>query len=316
MKRRIAIIAGGDGSAKTICALKPYVNEYALSVIVPMSDSGKSSGALRREFGVLPPGDILRAILALSSIEYTTLKQIFHTVRFTDAEKLDAHNLGNLFLTFASQYTGNFLNGLTALHQAVQALGTAYPVTIESSDLCVELSNGDIVKGEAEIDRPSWIRSIRIVRAWLEPAPHIFDGARTALEEADVILFGPGSLYTSVIATLLAHGVSEAIQKSRATLIDIVGNAFETIGETGPDSLSESADELNLYLPRKTDVVLYNNHPLTEEEKKMYALRGWTPLLLDPEKIIEQQVVGANFEKEGGGLDPEKLGEAIRRLLS
>lgn len=315
-KKHVVIIAGGNGSAKSICALKRYGGAFSLSAVVATSDSGGSSGMLRREFGVLPVGDILRAILALSPLDYQLLKRLFHKVRFTDAGKLTGHNLGNIFLALSAQYDGNILHALHALHEAVGAIGTAHPVALELSDLCVELSDGTIVIGEHEIDRPVYDRSLRITRAWLQPTPMIYEGAREAVLSADVIVFGPGSLYTSIIPPLLVEGMHDALRKSSAKFIYILGNAYETIGETGPTTISDAVRELEVFLPRPLDVVVVNNHVLTEQEHAAYAEHGWEKLLPDIDRMPNnERVVQSDFERAGGGLDAGKLGAMLKEII-
>lgn len=316
MLKNIVVIAGGNGGAKSICALKRYANFFSLSAIVPTSDSGGSSGTLRREFGVIPVGDVLRTILAFSPLDYRTLKQLFHTIRFSNAGKLNTHNLGNLFLVLAAEYDGNMLSGLNALHEAVGAIGTAHPVALQPSDLCVALSDGSVVIGEHDIDRPTYNRSLRITRAWLEPVPVIYEGARDAVLRADVIIFGPGSLYTSIIPPLLVEGMEDALRTSRARLVYVLGNAYETTGETGPTTLSDAVSELEAFLPRSLDAIVVNNHTLTKEELAVYAARNWTKLFSDIEKISQSdRLIQRDFEREGGGLDSRKLGAILKELV-
>src|SRR3989338_2345279 len=149
-KKNGVVIGGGNGSACSINALKDHRDLFDVSAVISMSDSGGSSGRLRREFNTLPMGDILRATLAMSPYDYRTLKKVFNKSRFTDAGKLDGHNLGNMFLALGAQYSGDILHAVRALHQAVEAVGVAHPATLTPSDLCVELSNGDVVVGEHE----------------------------------------------------------------------------------------------------------------------------------------------------------------------
>src|SRR3990167_11517090 len=148
MKKKIVVIGGGNGSAVCLEGLKNYTNIFDISAVISISDSGGSSGKLRKEFNTLPPGDIMRAVLSLSKYDYQTLRRIFYQPRFQGLDKLDGHNLGNLFLTLAGQYSGSFLRALEALSQSVEAQGRVYPVTLESSHLAAELQNGDIIRTE------------------------------------------------------------------------------------------------------------------------------------------------------------------------
>lgn len=308
--KKIVVISGGNGSAITINALKSF-SDIELSAVIPMSDSGGSSGQLRKKFNTLPVGDIMRATLAMSPYDYRMLKNIFYRARFQNAGKLDDHNLGNLFLVLAEQYAGDFLQAIDALHQAVQAIGRVHPVTLEPSDLCAELSNGDIVIGEHELDRPTYDRSLRIKRVWLQPTPMVHAVAKEAILSADFIFFGPGSFYCSMVAPLLVEGVKDAIRESKAKLIYIAGNAYEKHGETGAIRLSERIFELETYLPRPLDATVYSNHTLDQEEEKLYQEKNWGLIGYDAEACEGKRVIAEDYERRGGGVDSDKLGKLL-----
>lgn len=317
MKKNIVVIGGGNGAAISINALKKYQNDFNISAVITMSDSGGSSGFFRKEFGVLPTGDIMRAILAMSPYDHTVLKKIFYRNRFKDAGKLDSHNLGNLFLVLSSQYDGNFLNALGALHQALETIGTVHPVTLDSSDFAVRLSDGSVVVGEHKIDRPSYDKNLRITEAWLEPKPQLYAGAQHAIEVADVIIFGPGSLYCSIIAALVVPGVKEIIAKNTdAQLIYVVGNAFERDGETGPKRLGDFIAELEQYLPRQLDQIVFNDHPLLQLELDHYDEKGWELIDYKPARNKDRMIVVGDFEKDIGGLDCDKLAKIFKDIPS
>ena len=314
-KIKAVIMGGGNGVAKTTRSLKENLDIFDIVSIVAMSDSGGSSGRLRKEFGVLPPGDILRAILSLSIHDYKILKMMFRTIRFKDSGKLDNHNLGNLFLVLSEKYGNSLIDSVRALEQAVEATGHAYPVTLEKTDLVVELSNGDVIKTEGVIDRPQYDRSLRIKKAWLEPAGQIYKDAKKKIKEADCILLGPGSLYCSIIASLLPSGVKTAINKSTAKLIYVAGNTYEEIGETGPVKLSEFVQELENYLPRKLDYILYNQAELNDEQTDKHKFRKWGLKELDLENLKDRTVIVADYEKSHGGLCEVKLGKIIKNII-
>lgn len=316
MKKKIVIIGGGNGSALTINAVKPHAEILDISAVISVSDSGGSSGQLRQEFNTLPPGDLLRAALAMSTYDYKMLKQIFYKNRFQGAGKLDKHDLGNLFLVLSEQYAGNLLYALRALEQSVEAVGTVYPVALEPADLCAELNNGEIVKTEAALDEPAYDRAWKIKRVWLEPVVSIYDEARRVIEAADFILLSPGSLYTSVIATLLPDGVHEAIAASRAQLIYISGDAYEINGETGPERLSDFVRELEAYLPRQLDQIVYNSHVLDAAQKKKYAEKQWAQFAGDIDNLADRAVIATDYETAEGSLSPVKLGEILHSVIA
>lgn len=314
-KIKIVVIGGGNGSALTLRALKAYADEFEIAAVISMSDSGGSSGKLRQEFNTVPPGDILRAVLALSVYDYGVLKKIFYQRRFNAAGKFSGHNLGNIFLILGEQYSGDFVTALRALEQAVGAAGCTYPVTLAPNNLCAELSNGQIIRTEAALDEPAYDRSLKIKRVWLEPEAAIYGAARQVIEEAEVIFFSPGSLYTSVIATLLPAGVREAIGKSKARLAYITGDAYELDGETGPERLSDYVTALQSYLPRRLDAIIYNNHPLNALQRQRYAEKRWAQFAGDVDNLSGYRVVAADYETAEGSLSAEKLKDILYQLL-
>lgn len=317
-KIKVVTIGGGNGSAKSIRALKRYVDKIELSSVVSMSDSGGSSGVLRQEFGGLPTGDILRATLAMSRYDYDLLKKIFYGNRFHGVGKLDKHNIGNLFLTLSKNYSLDFMASVQALEQGVDAVGSVYPTTLDNTDLVVELTDGQKIKTEAKIDRPDYDRSLKIAKAWLESAGKVYEPAEKAILEADYLVIGPGSLYSSIVAALLPAGMKEAIAKSKAKIIYVAGNAFELHGETGPEKLSEFVRQLELYLPRKIDVVVNNNKKLSEKKIKEYGEKHWKLFEADIENIPEHQVISGDYERDDighPGLSDAKLGDILYKIL-
>jgi len=312
--KKIVVVGGGNGSAISLNAVKKMKSDLKISAVVSMSDSTGSTGRLRQEFNTLPPGDVMRAVLAMSPYHFPLLKKIFYRNRFEDVGKLDKHNLGNLFLVLGEQYSGDYIKSIRALEQAIDAVGHVYPVTLQVNDLIGELDNGDVIKTEGELDEPKYDKKLRIKKVWLEPEAEIYEDAKKVLEEADYIFLGPGSLYTSVVATTLAKGFKEALEKSKAKFIYIAGNARHTDGETGPKKVSEAVNELGGYLPRKLDMVIYNNHKLTEQEQEFYKSRGWETIPCDIENC-DCEVVQGDFERSGGGLCDEKLSGILENII-
>ena len=314
-KKNVVVIGGGNGSAISLVALKQNLSLFDISAVIAMSDSGSSSGRLRKELGVLPPGDIMRAVLALSKYDYPLLKRIFNQNRFTGPGKLKGHNLGNLFLALGTQYGKDFLKSVQALGESVETVGTVYPVTLKPGNLTAQLSNGKIIKSEANIDEPNYKRSLRIQKVWLEPKLLAYKDAVKTILEADYIVLSPGSLYTSVIATLLPAGIFEAIDRSKAKLLYIAGNAYRTHGETGPVVLSEAVSELESYLPRKIDWVMYNNHQLNKKEQKIYKEKQWGLLKNDFKNLSKNNIIAFDFSRDEGGLCSIKLGKKLKEIF-
>lgn len=316
MLKKVVVIGGGNGSMCSISALKSHRDVFDISAVISMSDSGGSSGRLREEYKTTPPGDIMRAVLAMSPHDLHTMKDMFYRRRFKNCGKLDGHNLGNLFLVWAEQYAGDFMSAVSALEQAVGAVGRVYPCTTEITDLAAELSDGTIMRGEAALDRPLYDRGRRIRRAWLEPKPRAHDLAVKALSSADYIVIGPGSLYCSLIATLLPLGIKEAISESRAKIIFVPGNKYEKHGETGPVILSEYIAELERYLPRPADLVVYDNSVLTNEQSAFYEKKQWGIIAFDEPCQSDARILARPYEKPEGGLSPELLGKILYGIIA
>ncbi len=314
-KKKIVVIGGGNGSALCLEGLKKYPN-FVISAVISMSDSGGSSGRLRKQFHTLPPGDIMRAVLSLSKYDYKMLRQIFYKPRFKNVGKLDSHNLGNLFLTLMSQYGGNFLHALEALSQSVEAQGKVYPVTLTATNLVAELDNGDIIKTEAFIDSPRYNRGLKIKRVWLEPDCRAYAEAKKAIESADRIILSPGSLYTSLIATLLPKGIKEVIEKNKkAKIIYVAGSAYRLDGETGPERLSDFVLQMEKYLPRRIDLVIHNNHKLNKKQQDFYKGKKWGVFKFDKNNLQNKKVKSLDLEAAEGGLSPAKLAAVLKKIL-
>ena len=314
LKKKIVVIGGGNGSAISIVALKQHLDLFDISAVISMSDSGGSSGKLRKEFNTVPPGDIMRAVLALSKYDYLTLKQIFYRNRFSEG-KLEGHNLGNLFLVLGAEKCGDFMQAVKALEESVEAVGHAYPATLDVTDLCAELDNGQIVKTEAAIDKPNYDLSIKIKKVWLEPKGEIYFGAKQAIEAADYVVFSPGSLYTSVIATILPAGMKETIGRSKAKLIFAMGDAYIRNSETGPTTVSGVIKTLEQYLPRSLDLTVFNNAKFNHKQQEMHDKRGWAHFTDDIENQKGMNITKLDYERDEGGLCSIKLGKIFKNIL-
>ncbi|OGH87980.1 MAG: hypothetical protein A3J93_02280 [Candidatus Magasanikbacteria bacterium RIFOXYC2_FULL_42_28] len=316
-KIKVVVVGGGNGSAITLQALKKYANNLDISAVIGTADSNGSSGRLRREFNVIPTGDILRAILSLSPIDYVVLRKIFYEVRFSAGGALKKHNLGNLFLTLGGQYSKNILNAIMALSESVGALGRVIPATLKPVDLAVQLDNGRVVKGEGNIDIPNYDRRFKIARA-LPSSGIANQDATRALLDADYIIFGPGSLYTSVIAPLMVKGIFNAVKQSRARLVFLLTNYNLIHGETGPSDLSDIIAHLEQHLPRPLDKIIFNSHIPGKVEAKSVKANGWYLIKCDDKNlsVYRGRLKFYDFGKKiWPGYDTERLGKYLRKII-
>lgn len=268
---RVVAIGGGTGLATLLRGLKAHSSN--ITAIVTVADDGGSSGRLRRDLGVLPPGDFRNCITALADDE-TLLTQLFR-YRFGD-DTLDGHSLGNLFITALADITGSFERGLQEASKVLAIRGRVVPSTLQTVTLCAEVRDGDNaplkrVLGEASI--PGSIG--RIERVYLEPdAPAAFPVALQAILAADLIVAGPGSLYTSILPNLLLRELADAVRNSTALKIQVCNMATQ-LGETDGFSV---ADHVRALQAHTGDVLFANVLANENQHGELLPNMSWVAL--------------------------------------
>ncbi|MCF6248245.1 MAG: YvcK family protein, partial [Desulfobacula sp.] len=237
-KRKIVTIGGGSGQFILLSGLRQLDNQ--ITAIVSMVDSGGSTGRLRDELGILPPGDILKCILALSPHQQACRSILMK--RFQGDRRLAGHSAGNMLLTMLSRYTGNFQAGVAALAEILDVKGTILPVTVDRATLVAELTDGNRIYGEKAIDLPRGTQREQIKDVFLVPHHQdvisVYPPVLDAIEQADCIFIGPGDLFTSIIPNLIVPGVKNALQSTDAKIyfnINIMTKFGETHNFTGKD---------------------------------------------------------------------------------
>jgi uncharacterized cofD-like protein len=253
-RKKIVVIGGGTGTFVALSGLKKYGVD--LSVIITMMDSGGSSGKLRDELGVLPPGDVRQCLVALSKSS-KLLREMF-SYRFEDGG-LKGHTFGNIFLSTLTKTTGSMKKAIEEVGKILHIEGRVIPVTYDKSDLCVELEDGTIIEGETHIDEvESRDHRAKIKRAFLKPDAEINLDAEKAIREADAIIFGPGDLYTSIIPNLLVADVKEAIRKAKGKKIYVL-NLMTKYGQTTKHTAKDHVADLKQYIGQdQLNTVLVN----------------------------------------------------------
>jgi uncharacterized cofD-like protein len=265
----IVTIGGGTGTFTVLTALKKY--PVHLTAVVSMADDGGSTGMLRDQYGVLPPGDVRRALVALSESS-DTMRNLFN-YRFKGGG-LQGHSFGNLFLTALEKVTGNFASALEEASHILNINGEVAPVTLDNVRLYARLANGTIVRGETNIDIPRAPRRSPIREVWLEPEPRMNPSLKRILKNADLIVIGPGDLYTSIVPNLLVPGVKEEIKKSKAKKVFIC-NLMTKQGETDGFSGKDFLDTIEKYLGKNVlDFAIFNNKRPTERLLRKYRREG------------------------------------------
>lgn len=262
--KKIVTIGGGTGSFTLLSGLKNYPVE--LSAIVSMADDGGSTGILRDELGVLPPGDIRQCLVALSESS-SELRQLMN-YRFEEGG-LKGHSFGNIFLSALEKINGNFLDGLAVASKILNVKGEVIPVTDSDIDLCMELKDGLVLNGEEDINHNFDIEKIGCKKFYLKPKAKANRRAIQKILEADMIIMGPGNFYCSVLPNLLVDGIAGAICKSKATVV-LNCNLVNKRGHTEKFSLDDYADAINGFLGKeRINFITFNDKkPLANVIKK------------------------------------------------
>ncbi len=312
-------IGGGTGLATLLQGLKGYARteppRVNITAVVTVTDDGGSSGRLRREFDVPPPGDIRNCMVALSEDE-ALLSKLFQ-YRFPAGRGLKGHSFGNLFLTALSRVTGDFAHAVRVSSEVLAIVGRIYPSTVANVALEACLEDGTVVAGESRISKSRK----RIEEVALRPA-HCEPLAQTlqALATADVITLGPGSLFTSVIPNLLVKGIPEAISASRAVtayIVNLMWQPGETLNFTAADhvcALLRHAPELRL------DYAVVNTRPVSEPMRRKYARHRARPVEVDRDRLeaLGLKVITADLLEETDKIrhDPKALARVVLDLAA
>lgn len=316
----LVAIGGGNGLSTLLSGLKKFVAAHDLeniwlenlAAIVAVSDDGGSSGRLRDELQMLPPGDIRNCMVALSEDSHLLSKLFQH--RFRGDGELGGHSFGNLFLAALSEITGDFAEAVRLSSEILASKGHIYPATVADVRLTAELADGSIVRGETNIGRVGKsIKRLRLEPANCQPLPETL----AAIADADVITVGPGSLFTSLLPPILVDGVAEAIAESSATKIFIC-NLMTQPGETDGFSAKRHLEIFREYAPEiEFDCVVVNNHPISEYQMKRYAEEGAVQIGLSnsisPKTVEGVQIVYGNLldGNEKVRHHPEKLAQVV-----
>lgn len=266
--KRIVTIGGGTGSFVLLSGLKKY--DLDLSAIVSMADDGGSTGILRDELGVLPPGDVRQCLAALSD-SASILRELLG-YRFEEGS-LKGHNFGNLFLSALSKINGNFLGGIDDASKILNVKGKVIPVSEEEMNLNICLKNGKILKGENQLDHNENIQKIGLERVFLKPSVRANRKAAEAILKAHFVVIGPGDLYGSIMPNLLVFGISEALRKTRAKII-YVSNLTNKRGQTDAFNIDDYVGKINEAIGKnRIDFVILNNKKIPNELVGKYEKR-------------------------------------------
>ena len=313
--KNIVVIGGGTGCFTVLSGLKKY--PVYLSAIVSMADSGGSTRILREEFGILPPGDVRQALIALSRSE-KSLANLFN-YRFNEGSGLSGHSFGNLLITALERIKGSFEKAIEEAGKILNIKGEVIPVTLQNTHLYATLENGKVVKGEANIDVPKHDPNLKIKRVYLKPQAKVNKKAKSAISKADLIIIGPGDLYTSILPNLLVNGIPKAIRKSKAKKIYIC-NLMTKHGETNNFCRLDFVREIEKYLGCKfLDYVIVNNRKPSSARIIKYEKEGAIFVKCNGKNNSRKKpkIIKGNFLRKKGFIrhDPNKLAKALIKLI-
>jgi uncharacterized cofD-like protein len=324
---RVVVVGGGSGSHTVLSGLAR--RELDLTAVVSVMDSGGSSGRLRDEYGFLPPGDARQCLVALTRHDdaASMLRALF-TYRFRpgrldkdddDPRSLDGHNLGNLFISALTDMTGSVESAYAWAGRLLGARGRVIPVTTSNVNLCARLSDGHVLHGEASIDVRTEHRDAVIDYIYLDQPAYPTASAVDALRSADLVVLGPGDLYTSILPNLLVDGIVEAIAEAKQRLF--VVNLMTKPGESDGFRASTFVEQVLEYLgPTPLEAALVNTAQPSPKVLKRYSQEGARPVDADVEAIeaLGVQVVARPIASSRHLMrhDADALADAIMEWLS
>jgi uncharacterized cofD-like protein len=314
--RQVVAIGGGTGLPVVLAALKRYLGTRVaeLTAVVTVTDDGGSSGRLREELRILPPGDIRNCLVALADVE-PLMAQLFQ-FRFGGDGALAGHSFGNLFLAALAGVTGSFLQAIRISGKVLAVQGTILPSTLEGVTLGAELADGSLVRGESKMrGQQEPVRRVFLEPDTVRALPEVLE----AIDRADAIVLAPGSLFTSLVPNLLVGGVADAIRKAAALRI-YVANLMTEPGETDGLSLGDHLEALYAHSGRGlVDGIVAHGRPFPGDVLRRYAKVGAQPVTLDRDRVRALGVWVTEADLTGptelARHHPEKLGRVLIRLI-
>jgi uncharacterized cofD-like protein len=309
----LGCFGGGTGLPSLLGGLKrnPWLR---LNAVVTMFDSGGSSGQLRDELGVLPPGDVLRCALALSRNEGEARRVLLARLPTLEHARLGGHTGGNLLLSMMERYSGDFLAAVDGLRALLGCRGCVWPISVEQATLCAEYADGAVTRGEVEVDQ-GHARGHHVTRVWLEPPAPIHPAVRAAIAKFDAVVIGPGSFFTSLMPTLLVTGVAEALAGVTGPIVVVSNLLTEGQGMRGFTAADEVA-WVSKTLGRKVDVLIANQGQPSDAAVQRYAAEHKHPLPIGNLDARTEAVIGDFWRADIARHDRRRLSYAVWSVLS
>ncbi len=314
-QKRVVVIGGGTGSFVVLSGLKKYPLD--LTAVVAMADDGGSTGVLRDELGVLPPGDVRQCLVALS--ESDQLMRELMNYRFPTGS-LKGHSFGNLLLSALEKVTGSFDEAVEKVSAILRISGHVIPATLDKVELIAKLRTNGEIRGQSKIHKTN-LEQLEQIK--LEPTVKANPKAVAAIKQADLIVIGPGDFYSSLVPNLLVRGIPEAIEQSQARVV-YVANLMTKTGHTEQFSVEDFVVKIEQYLKSTIDAVIYNTFMPEQSLLAKYARAGEIivepPVVNPKKKYIGHDLISREFPKPRPGdplirtfirHEPDKLAESI-----
>jgi len=324
VRKNIITVGGGTGSYTVLSGLK-HLKDVSLTALVSMADDGGSTGVLRNELGVLPPGDVRQCLVALS--EHSEAMNKLMNYRFNGGTTLSGHSFGNILLAALEKVTGSFAEGVEIASEILKIKGKVMPISHDKAVLAVELADGSVVEGETNIQETDLKNGLK--KIFYKSEVSLDEHAEKPILNADMIILGPGNYYCSVVPNLIVKGFKESVQRSNAKLVFPV-NLTNKMEHTQNWKVSDYVKDIEKYLDRPVDYILVNNQKPSEEQVKAYELEEGKGVLveddLDDPRVIRAYLLSTNMVEQDSGdsikavrgfirHDSKKLAECIKALL-
>jgi len=323
--KNIVTIGGGTGSYTVLSGLK-NIPDVSLTALVSMSDDGGSTGVLRDELGVLPPGDVRQCLVALS--EHSDVMRKLMNYRF-DCGTLKGHSFGNIFLAALEKVTGDFAEGVEVASEIMKVKGNVIPITKSKAELSIRLLNGKVLEGENKIQDAN-LQDIGIENIFYKNKVELNRKAEEAILKADYIILGPGNYYCSIVPNFIVDGFKEALNESKAKIILPV-NLTNKLGHTTNWKVSNYVNDTEKNIGKLVDYILVNNEEPSKEQIERYKLEEGDGVLVEDDfkdnRVIRDTFLShLVFEKASADVlpstkgfirhDSEKLAACIEKIIA
>jgi len=310
---KLGCFGGGTGLPSLLGGLKtnPWLR---LNAVVTMFDSGGSSGQLRDELGVLPPGDVLKCALALARNEPEARRVLLSRLPTLEHARLAGHTGGNLLLSMMERYSGDFLAAVDGLRALLGCVGGVWPVSVEHASVCAEYDDGSKTRGEVEVDAGQTEGRL-VQRIWLEPDVNIHPAVAHAIPEFDAVVIGPGSFYTSLMPIFLVRGMQEALARVRGPVILVANLLTEGRGMYG-FTVADEVCRISAAIGRAVDVAVINTSRPSADTLARYAAEHKEPLEIGALPPGCQAVEGDFWVRDMARHDRRRLAYTVWAVLA